>query len=161
MIKDEKGRFPSREANVDEKEEDFGYYSKILQKPFNSIDELKKAEKVYREEQNEKLAKISEKKTLAKNIEDAYANYISILEDGNKQISEFIAKTKQKQQDAYNKYIDERNKFIQAYGSFHMTFVDKKPHVDTQTNAVDMKKAYEDTLNNLFDAFKSFPFNFY
>lgn len=160
MIRDEKGRFTSKEATTDEKE-DFGYYSKILQKPFNSIDELKKAEKVYREEQNEKLAKISEKKTLAKNIEDAYADYLRILEDGNKQISEFIAKTKQKQQDAYNKYIDERNKFIEAYGSFHMTFVDKKPHVDMNTNAADMKKAYEDTINNLFDAFKSFPFNFY
>ena len=158
MIRDEKGRFTSKEAITDEKE-DFGYYSKILQKPFNSIDELKKAEKVYREEQHEKLAKINEKKTLAKNIEDAYADYLSILEDGNKQISDFIAKTKQKQQDAYNKYIDERNKFIEAYGSFHMTFVDKKPHVDMNTNAVDMKKAYEDTINKLFDALKSFPFN--
>ena len=96
MIRDEKGRFTSKEAITDEKE-DFGYYSKILQKPFNSIDELKKAEKVYREEQHEKLAKINEKKTLAKNIEDAYADYLSILEDGNKQISDFIAKTKQKQ----------------------------------------------------------------
>ena len=42
-----------------------------------------------------------------------------------------------------------------------MTFVDKKPHVDMNTNVVDMKKAYEDTINNLFDAFKSFPFNLY
>lgn len=159
MVRDEKGRFAPKEANIEAKE-DFGYYSKLLQKPFNSVAELKKAEEEYHAEQNEKLAKLGKKKELAHKVEDAYSSYMKILEDGNKQISDFVSKVKKEQQEAYNKYIEERNKFIDTYGSFHMTFVDKKPQVDTGNCVMDMRKVYEDTLNNLFDAFKSFPFNF-
>lgn len=159
MIRDEKGRFASKEANIEEKE-DFGYYSKLLQKPFNSVEELKKAEKSYRDAQKEKLAKIDQKKTLAHNVEEAYSDYMKTLEEGNRKISDFVSKIREEQSKSYNRYIKERNRFIETYGSFHMTFIDKKPQVDTENNVADMRKVYEDTLNNLFDAFKSFPFNF-
>lgn len=158
MNRDQKGRFTSKEANVEQKE-DFAYYSKLLKEPFNSIEDLKAAEKKYQDQQKEKLAKIDEKKLLAKKVEEAYSKYTNMLEKGNKDISDFVTKVRSEQNEAYNEYLSARNDFIEKYGSFHMTFVDKKPQVDTN-NVADFKRVYEDTLNNFFDVFKSFPFNF-
>lgn len=151
--RDEKGRFMPREVK------DYGYYSKLLNKPFNSVEELKAAEKEYYEAQNKKQTEVAEKKALAHKVEDSYEKYMTTLEEGNKQITEFVEKIKKAQNEAYNSYLKDRNEFIDKFGSFHMTFVDKKPQVDTENN-INIKKIYEDSLNNLFDVVKSFPFIF-
>lgn len=164
MVRDENGRFAAKEAKgfkvakQDETHNNYGYYSKVLNKPFDTVEELQKAELEHKQLELAKANKINEKKELAHEVEDAYSSYMKELEDGNKQISEFVSKVKKGQQEAYNKYVEKRNKFIDTYGSFHMTFVDKKPQVDTENSILDARKVYQDTLDNLFDAFKSFPF---
>ena len=51
---------------------DYGFYSNVLKKPFERLDDLKKAEYVYFEEQKAKEAKVSQKKADAQKVEDAF-----------------------------------------------------------------------------------------
>ena len=51
---------------------DYGFYSNVLQKPFERLDDLKKAEYVYYEEQKAKADKAAQKKADAKKVEDAF-----------------------------------------------------------------------------------------
>lgn len=50
----------------------YGFYSKLLQKPFDSLSELKAAEEVYISEQKAKEDKVAQKKAEAKKVEDAF-----------------------------------------------------------------------------------------
>jgi hypothetical protein len=59
--------------NVARKEtRDYSYYSRVLGKPFDSIEELKEAEAVYFAEQRAKADKAAAKKADAKKVEDAF-----------------------------------------------------------------------------------------
>jgi hypothetical protein len=51
---------------------DYGFYSNVLKKPFERLDDLKKAEEVYYAEQKAKEDKASQKKADAKRVEDAF-----------------------------------------------------------------------------------------
>jgi hypothetical protein len=51
---------------------DYSYYSRVLEKPFDSIDELKKAEAVYYAEQKAKEDKAAAKKADARKVEEAF-----------------------------------------------------------------------------------------
>ncbi len=50
----------------------YGFYSNVLKKPFERLDDLKKAEEVYYAEQKAKEDKAAQKKTDAKKVEDAF-----------------------------------------------------------------------------------------
>ena len=50
----------------------YGFYSKVLQKPFDSLSELKAAEEVYYAEQKAKADKAAQKKAEAQKVEDAF-----------------------------------------------------------------------------------------
>ncbi len=59
--------------NTGEKETlDYGFYSNVLKKPFERLDDLKKAEAVYYEEQRAKELKAAAKKADAQKVEDAF-----------------------------------------------------------------------------------------
>ena len=51
---------------------DYGFYSNVLNKPFERLEDLKKAEYVYFEEQKAKEDKAAQKKADAKKVEDAF-----------------------------------------------------------------------------------------
>lgn len=51
---------------------DYGFYSNILKKPFERLDDLKKAEYVYNEEQKAKEEKAAAKKADAQKVEEAF-----------------------------------------------------------------------------------------
>ncbi len=80
------------------------YYSEVLHKNFDSEDECSKAEAEYQakldaeEARRQKLA--DERKSRAKEVEDAYAAIVA----------------------AQKHYHELRNSFVKDYGSFHMTF---------------------------------------
>lgn len=65
-----KVRVNINEGNTDEL--DFCVYSKLLQKPFDSIEELRAAEDAYKAEQEAKVAKAAAKKSEATKVEDAF-----------------------------------------------------------------------------------------
>ena len=90
----------------------YGYYSKLLNKPFDTLDSLVQAENAYKEEAEKKLRLVEEKKIRAKEVEDAYLEYQKVKEEAYKQIAE-----------AEKKWVELRDKFAQDYGSYHMTYV--------------------------------------
>lgn len=51
---------------------DYGFYSNVLQKPFERLEDLKKAEYVYYEEQKAKADKAAKKKADAQKVEEAF-----------------------------------------------------------------------------------------
>ena len=59
--------------NTGEKETlGYGFYSHVLKKPFERLDDLKKAEEVYFAEQKAKEDKAAQKRSDAKKVEDAF-----------------------------------------------------------------------------------------
>lgn len=139
----------SARCNCDETKEEvnYGYYSKLLSTPFDTLDELRSAEKEYQDKINAKAAAQSEKKALAENVEKAYANYILTLEESQKEFNKLTDKIAQ----AKSEYVDAKNQFIEKFGSFHMTYVNKEPKVDV-SDATTVK------VNNIFDSIVSSVF---
>jgi hypothetical protein len=63
---------PTTGCNCGHTERSYSYYSRVLNKPFDSIDELKKAEEVYYAEQKAKEDKAAQKKADASLVEEAF-----------------------------------------------------------------------------------------
>lgn len=115
------------------KNNDYGYYSKTLKQPFDSLDELRAAE--------EKAAKIEkakdEKKEDAKIVNDAYTKYIEVSKKANEEIAK-----------ARKFYEDMKAEFIKKYGAFHMTY--------TSPDGKESREISEVYSNNFFDTITDF-----
>lgn len=87
------------------------YYSELTKKVYDTEEELKKVEKEYHKEQEEKEKALATKKEEAKAVTQAYKEMESI---------------RQKYQEAYReankKFVELRNAFVNKYGSWHMTY---------------------------------------
>ena len=121
---------------------DYGFYSNVLKKPFERLDDLKKAEAVYYEEQKAKEDKATQKKADAKRVEDAFKalnaarkaykedisqltkeyaeeldNLKKAFELGKKDIRDTLAAA----EEAYDKALKE---FTSKYDNYHVTLKD-------------------------------------
>ena len=121
---------------------DYGFYSNVLKKPFERLEDLKQAEYVYYEELKAKEDKAAQKKADAKKVEDAFkalnaarkaykedltaltAEYSKELEHlkkayelGKKDISDTLA-------DAEDAYSDALKEFTDKYDNYHMCLKD-------------------------------------
>lgn len=105
----------------------YGYYSKLLNKPFDTVDELVAAETKYNEAHAAELRAKEEKKAAADKVNEAYKHYLEVCDKANKEIREAKAA-----------YFKERQAFIDKYHSYHMTY--------TNDNGRE-----EITINDLFD----------
>jgi len=112
-------------------QKDYGYYSKKLNKPFDSLDELREAEEEEERKEALKQQEIEDKKSLAKKVEDSYKSYIEVLNASKEELKKVQEELDKKVSDSYNEYVEAKNEFIDKYGSFHMTYKDKEPKVDT------------------------------
>lgn len=70
---------------------EFGYYSKILNKPFDSLDELKEAEEAYKKAEEEKQAKALARKEDASKVEEAFKNLNSIKQSYNEERAKIVS----------------------------------------------------------------------
>lgn len=116
----------------------YSYYSNVLKKVFNNVEDLKKAEKEYEDAHKAEIEKANLKKEKAKEIEQSYKTYVEVIKKANKEIEE-----------ARQDYLNLKNKFINDYGYFHMTCSDTDDSQDVSVS---------DTINDIFDIFKWFPF---
>ena len=61
-----------KQNNANETKQSYSYYSRVLEKPFDSLDELASAEATYYEALKAKEDKATQKKADAKVVEDAF-----------------------------------------------------------------------------------------
>lgn len=144
MFRDEKtGRFVKAEIKDSRNLEDFDYqvYSKVLNKPFDTIEELRAAEKEYNEAQAEKNRKLEEKKLDAKNVDESYKALLNVKKQCAEEINKVKLSSKAKIKEAENNYTEKLNEFIKKYGSYHTSYY-------TTTDF----DSWADLINKFFDA---------
>jgi chromosome segregation ATPase len=148
----------------------YSYYSNVLNKPFESVDELREAEAKYYAEIKAKEDKAATKKADAKKVEDAFKalnrarkvykedltqltnEYSTALTDLKKAFevgkSDIQAKLAAAE-DAYSKALKE---FTDKYESYHLTLKDGdfETTISGQSKAQAIKKEDSDLIN-LFD----------
>lgn len=88
------------------------YLSEKTNKVYGSIEELEADEKAYEAKEAEKAKLLEEKKSRAKEVEDAYEELLKVKEAAYNQIAE-----------AEKKYIKLRDKFAEDYNGYHMTYI--------------------------------------
>ena len=119
--RDEKGRFISETEDLDQPvsgseplmESGYAvcYKSNVLNKYFDNLEDLVKAEEEYNKKSSEKLRLVEVKKERAQEIENAYKELQEVKRKAIKEINE-----------AENHYIELRDKFIKDYKSYHMSY---------------------------------------
>jgi len=113
------------------------YYSELLKKPFDTVEELENAEKEKNEQINALKVKNEERTERAKEVENAYKKYI----ETKKKLFEEI-------DNSYNEYLKLRDKFVDDYGSFHMTYTNKDG--EEKYSLTDAFKTVSDLFTELF-----------
>lgn len=155
----------------------YGFYSRVLNKPFDTLSELKRAEEAYYAEQRAKEDKVNQKKSDAQKVEDAFKalnaarkTYKEELTQLTKEYSEELDKLKQAfelgKSDIHNKLAEAED----AYSGALKEFTDKYPegfHITlkdgdfetTISNKTNGSKEATKAVNDLFDIF-SWGFGF-
>ena len=121
---------------------DYGFYSNVLKKPFERLDDLKKAEHVYYEEQKAKEDKVAQKKADAQKVEEAFKAlnaarkaYKEELGQLTEEYSAALAELKETfefgKKDIHDKlavaednYSNTLKEFTSKYDQYHMTLKD-------------------------------------
>jgi hypothetical protein len=75
---------------IRKEEVEYGYYSKVLNKPFDSIEELKKAEATHFAEIKAKEDKVATKKADAAKVEEAFRNMNQARKDYKENILKLV-----------------------------------------------------------------------
>ena len=133
----------AKTQNFDEKEIfNYGFYSKVLQKPFDTLTDLKAAEEAYYEEQKIKEDKAAQKKADAQKVEEAFKAlnaerkaYKEELAQLTKEYAEELDNLKKAfelgKEDIHNKlaaaedaYSTALKEFTDKYDSYHVTLKD-------------------------------------
>lgn len=151
---------------------DYSYYSRVLEKPFDSIDELKAEEAKYFEAQRAKEDKAAQKKADAQKVEEAfkalnttrkaYKEGITALTERYsadlKKLKEDFMADKKEMSDllatAEEAYSTALKTFTEKYDSYHMTLKDG----DFETTISGSHKTTPNTerFNDVFDIFDYF-----
>lgn len=129
------------------KENNYCYYSKVLKKPFDTLDELRKAEDEYNKIHAEEIAKANKRKEDATKVDNAYLEYIK-----TKQECEELIESKRVE------WVKARREFVNTYGSYHMSYTK-----DNDTETINNKQTNDDKIDindlsdyilNMFNLFK-------
>lgn len=116
---------------TDAQKEAIVYRSKLLNRYYESYEDMLRDEVEFKRQNEEKLKAQEEKKARAKEVEEAYANYLKVREEAFEQIAK-----------AEKEWIELRDKFAQDYNGYHMTY----------TNVNGQKQiTFEDIVNHFFN----------
>ncbi len=155
-------------------ERDYGYYSRVLNKPFDSIDDLRAAEAAYRAELKAKEDKVAQKKADAQKVDDAFKamnaarkEYKEKLTQLTKEYSEELTKLKDAfelgKKDIHNtmaiaeeNYSKALKEFTSKYDSYHVTLKDGDFETTISGSQTKTIKKEDTNLLNLFDLLFSF-----
>jgi hypothetical protein len=171
MFRDEKGRFVSNDKSDETKANvSYGYYSKLLNKPFDTVEELQKAEDEFKAAEEAKKAKSIEKKTDASKVEDAFKalnaakkTFNTVVGEAKKEYAKVVADAKS----VYANKTAEASKSLEiaeeAYNIALKEFNDKHPEGYHMTlrdgdNVTEISRfsSISDVFGDLNDLYKSF-----
>lgn len=128
----------TKEEIKENEEQTYGYYSLVLSKPFKTLKELKEAENEYHLEQKAKEDKVAQRKERANEVQGAYKELIETRKKAYKEIS-----------DAEEKYYTLRNKFVDDYGSYHMSYTNDNGNEVFSTDTMSFAEKLIKELFNL------------
>lgn len=153
---------------------DFMYYSRLLQKPFGSLEELRAAEEKVLAEEAAKKQAAEERKAQASNVEKAFKNLNEAKRLYNETITKAYAEYLEKAKElevAYNKAVQDATEYVkvrqEAYDKVLKAFIDANPngyHLTLKDgdnvvtyNAGQVNKAADkkDAVNEIMDLFYS------
>ena len=126
---------PKTECVCDEYNPDYQvcYKSNLLNKVFDSTEELKEAEEEFKKQNEEKLKISEQKKARAEEIKTLKQKTFDVRREARKMIN-----------DADNAYYKARAEFIRDYGSYHESYYsDGKNEVVTINDLIDSLIHYE------------------
>lgn len=157
---------------------DFMYYSRLLQKPFADLDELRAAERKVLAEETAKKQAAEQKKAEAKVVEDAFKarnaarrEYNAKVVEARKVYNDAIVAAKKVFDDTLTEITNNKDKAEEAYNGALKEFTDKHPegfhmtlkdgdNVVTLSSSVNDKpvdnaaKEYSDFLKSLINIWK-------
>lgn len=150
---------------------DYGFYSNVLKKPFEKLDDLKKAEYVYFEEQKLKEDKAAQKKADAQKVEEAFKAlnaarkvYKEELIQLTKEYSEELESLKKAYDlgkeditkhlaDAEDAYAATLKEFTDKHENFHLTLRDGDFETTVSGSSKTGTEANKPTTTRAFDLF--------
>ncbi len=174
MTDNENKNFKKPNRAYTKTERDYSYYSRLLNKPFDSIEELRAAEETYRAEIQAREDKAATKKADAQKVEDAFkalnaarkeykekltqltaeyseelTNLKKAFELGKKDIQDALAVAEEN----YSKALKE---FTSKYDSYHVTLKDGDFETTISGSQTKNLKKEDTNLLNLFDLLFNF-----
>ena len=127
---------------------EYSYYSRVLGKPFDSIEELKEAEAIYFTEQKAKEDKVIAKKADAKKVEDAFKALKDSFEFGKKDIHAKLAAAEDAYKEALKAFTD---KYPEGY---HLTLKDGDFETTISNTVSTGAKTDSSTFKNIHELFE-------
>ena len=165
----------TKKVSIKENESDiaYGYYSKLLNKPFDSLAELRDAEAVYNAEQKAKADAAALKKADAQKVEEAFKamnaarkEYKEKLTQLTKEYAEKLTELKNalelgkkdiqnKLAEAEDNYAKALKEFTNKHQQYHLTLKDGDVEISgsTKTQNKEVKDPSQINLMNIFDLF--------
>ena len=159
-----------------EKPQAYSYYSRVLEKPFDSVEELKKAEAAHYDKLKAKEDAASQKKADAKKVEDAFKAlnaarkaYKEDLTQLTKEYAESLEELKKayelgkkdihsKLADAESAYSAALKEFTGKYESYHLSLKDGdfETTISNQVKELPKKSVDYTDVSKLFDLLFNF-----
>ena len=125
---------------TEQQKEAIFYKSKLLNKYFDTWEELVEEETAYKKAHDEELKAKEEKAKALEAIKDAYKNYLAVVNEQAKAVKE-----------AWCKYVELRNDFAEKYHGYHMTYYNDGTSEEVNFNDAmgDIQKAFNNLLSIL------------
>lgn len=157
------------ENDNDAKNPSYSYYSRLLSKPYETLEALKKAEDEYRQKEEQKNSEKNARKDAAAKVEQACAALRSAKAEYIKNKKALDNEYLKNQKELAQKYTEDKenikkdliekeeactkllNDFVKKYGSFHTTVTDGDTLI-----SVSYDTSSNDFLDNMFKLFSDF-----
>ena len=129
------------------------YFSEVLNKNFETVEALEKAEKEYQKKVDSKAKERAEREADAKVVELKAKAYLAEVEQNNK----IKADLKAKEAELYSEYQESINTFAEKHGGYRLEYKKEGDNIEfkvqeVQKNTNDLMLAdFRDLMTNIFD----------
>ena len=122
------------------------YRSKLLNKYFDNYNDLVKAENDYKAAHEAELKAKAEKEAALAELKEAYANYVKVLDEKNKAVSE-----------AWQKYAEKRDEFANKYDGYRITYRSNTDTSGKKTEEISVSDVLDDINTEYGRLLSGFP----